>query len=60
MIKLRPVNLLNPNIEIEVLMYCPYSSGGVGGDVLKYQLDSSFLIMYSILKTTLFSKALIL
>ena len=31
MIKLRPVNLLNPNIEIEVLMYCPYSSGGGGG-----------------------------
>ena len=28
MIKLRPVNLLNPNIEIEILMYCPYSSGG--------------------------------
>ena len=57
MIKLRPVNLLNPNIEIEILMYCPYSSGG---NVLKYQLDSSSLIMYSILKTTLFSKALIL
>ena len=33
---------------------------GGGGDVLKYQLDSSFLIIYLILKTTLFSKTLIL
>ena len=31
-----------------------------GENLLKYQLDSSSLIMYSILMTTLFSKALIL
>ena len=54
--------LLNPNIKIEILIYYPYTfSMEVAGRIcLKYQLDSSSLIMYSILMTTLFYKALIL
>ena len=47
--------------QIEILIYRPYTfSIESGENLLKFQWDSSSLIMYSILKTTLFSKALIL
>ena len=42
MIKLRPVNLLNPNIEIEILMYCPYRSGGGGGGCVEISIRLIF------------------
>ena len=47
--------------QIEILIYRPYTfSIESEENLLKFQLDSSSLIMYSILMTTLFSKALIL
>ena len=47
--------------QIEILSYRPYTfSIESEENLLKFQLDSSSLIMYSILMTTLFSKALIL
>ena len=47
--------------QIEILIYRSYTfSIESGENLLKFQVDSSSLIMYSILMTTLFSKALIL
>ena len=54
------VNPLNPNIKIQILIYCPYTFRSSGENLLKYQLDSSCVIMSVILMTTLFYKALIL
>ena len=53
---------VNSNIKIEILIYSPlyFSIRSSGENLLKYQQDSSSPIMYSILMTTLFYKALIL
>ena len=55
------VNLLNPNIKIQILICYPYtfSIEVVGRILLKYQLDSSCVIMSLILMTTLFYKTVI-
>ena len=52
---------LNPNIKIQILICYPYtfSIEVVGRILLKYQLDSSCVIMSLILMTTLFYKAVI-
>ena len=56
------VNPLNPNIKIQILICYPYtfSNRSSGENLLKYQLDSSNVIMSLTLMTTLFNKALIL
>ena len=55
------LNPLNPNIKIQILICYPYtfSIEVVGRILLKYQLDSSYVIMSLILMTTLFYKAVI-
>ena len=55
------LNPLNPNIKIQILICYPYmfSIEVVGRILLKYQLDSSCVIMSLILMTTLFYKAVI-
>ena len=56
------LNPLNPNIKIQILICYPYTfSIEVSKEnLLKYQLDSSCVIMSLILMTTLFYKAVIL
>ena len=55
------LNPLNPNIKIQILICYPYtfSIEVVGRILLKYQLDSSCVIMSLILMTTLFYKAVV-
>ena len=55
------LNPLNPNIKIQILICYSYmfSIEVVGRILLKYQLDSSCVIMSLILMTTLFYKAVI-
>ena len=55
------LNPLNPNIKIQILICYPYtfSIEVVGRILLKYQLDSSCVIMSLTLMTTLFYKAVI-
>ena len=55
------LNPLNPKIKIQILICCPYtfSIEVVGRILLKYQLDSSCVIMSLILMTTLFYKTVI-
>ena len=55
------LNPLNPNIKIQILICYPYtfSIEVVGRILLKYQLDSSCVIMSLILMTTLFYEAVI-
>ena len=56
------LNHLNPNIKIQILICYPYtfSIEVVGGIFMKYQLDSSCVIISLILMTTLFYKAVTL
>ena len=56
------LNPLNPNIKIQILICYPYtfSIEVVGGIFMKYQLDSSCVIISLILMTILFYKAVIL
>ena len=55
------LNPLNPNIKIQILIRYPYtfSIEVVGRILLKYQLDSSCVIMSLILMTSLFYKAVV-
>ena len=56
------VNPLHPKIKIWILICCPYSfsNGRSGEKLIKYQANSSGVVMSLILMTTLFHKALIL
>ena len=54
LISLVPINTLNPKIKIWILICCPYSL-----ILVKYQANSSCVIMSVILMTALFYKALI-
>ena len=53
-------NRLNPNIKIEILIQTGlyFFNRSSRENLLKYQIDSSSLIMHSILMSTLFYKAL--
>ena len=53
-------NPLNPNIKILILLSQYVFNRSSGENLLKYQLDSSCVIMSSILMTTMFYKAVIL
>ena len=57
-----PFNPLNPNIKIQILVCLSLYifNRSSGENLLKYQLDSSCVIMSSILMTTVFYKAVIL
>ena len=50
------INPFNPSIKIQILICYPYSKE----NLLKYQVNSSCVIMSSILMTTVFYKAVIL
>ena len=58
----RRINFLNPKIKIWILICCPYSfpKRSSGWKLIKYQANSSCVIISVILMTTLFYKALIL
>ena len=57
------LNPLNPNIKIHILICYPYTFSievVTGKNLMKYQSDSSCVIISLILMTTLFYKAVIL